>query len=279
MEAKRLKAKKHVDSETGCMCRFIFSETERFRPHCHEYFEIFLIIDGRVTHYVNNITQKLHEGSLVFIRPDDVHDYKYESGDKYRFVNISFSSETAEEIFGFLSSGINKELLLSSAEPPVINLDRLEAKRLYMRLQELNTVEYQNKRELKLNSRMLILNIMADYFAGFSKPVYESVPPWLEALIKKMNKKENFCMGIERMTELSGRSKEHLARSMKKFYGMTMSEFINNLRLNYAANMLCSSNMSVMDICFDSGFQNVSWFYTLFKKNFGMSPKEFKHNG
>lgn len=55
------------------------------------------------------------------------------------------------------------------------------------------------------------------------------------------------------MVSLSGRSKEHLARMMKKYYGITTSEFINRLRLNYAANMLLNSNMATIDICLRVG--------------------------
>ena len=41
-QVKRLKAAVHVDRESECMYRYVDSGTERFRTHCHDYFEIFL---------------------------------------------------------------------------------------------------------------------------------------------------------------------------------------------------------------------------------------------
>ena len=41
-------------------------------------------------------------------------------------------------------------------------------------------------------------------------------------------------------------------------------------------NMIINSNLSVSDICYDSGFSNLSWFYSEFKKHSGMTPGEFR---
>ena len=40
--------------------------------------------------------------------------------------------------------------------------------------------------------------------------------------------------------------------------------------------MIINSNLSVSDICYDSGFSNLSWFYSEFKKHSGMTPGEFR---
>ena len=78
------------------------------------------------------------------------------------------------------------------------------------------------------------------------------------------------------MIQMSGKSHEHLSRMMKKHYGKTISEYINDLRLNYWANVLTNSDTPILDICFECGFQNVGWAYTLFKKKYGMSPLRYR---
>ena len=67
-----------------------------------------------------------------------------------------------------------------------------------------------------------------------------------------------------------------MARSIKKYYHVTLSQFINGLRINYIANMLMNSDIPILDLCYESGFQNVGWFYTVFKREYGMSPAEFR---
>jgi len=80
------------------------------------------------------------------------------------------------------------------------------------------------------------------------------------------------------MVALSGKSREHLTRSMRKYIGMSPSEFINDLRLNYIANMLINSNHRILDIIFASGFNTVSHATLLFRKKYGMSMSEFRRS-
>ncbi|SHH72406.1 helix-turn-helix domain-containing protein, partial [Clostridium grantii] len=44
----------------------------------------------------------------------------------------------------------------------------------------------------------------------------------------------------------------------------------------YAKNLLTNTNMSILDISMESGFENLSHFYHLFKKNFQVTPAKFR---
>jgi AraC-like DNA-binding protein len=65
---------------------------------------------------------------------------------------------------------------------------------------------------------------------------------------------------------------------MKAYTDMTVTEFINDLRLNYIANMLQNSNHTVTEIIFDSGFNNISWAARLFKEKYGESMRQYRKN-
>ena len=93
-----------------------------------------------------------------------------------------------------------------------------------------------------------------------------------------MKKPENFIHGSERMLELSGKTREHLSRSMQKYYNITPTAYINELKLNYAINLMYSSTLSITDICYECGFSNISWFYKLFEREYGISPAKFKRS-
>ena len=47
MEPKLLTATRFVDTEMGCSYRYVYSDTEYFRPHYHDYFELFVMLEGR----------------------------------------------------------------------------------------------------------------------------------------------------------------------------------------------------------------------------------------
>ena len=105
------------------------------------------------------------------------------------------------------------------------------------------------------------------------------MPAWLDRLLDSMRQNGNYIYGVERMLKLTDKSREHTLRSIKKYTGMTATEFINGLRLSFIANMLRNSNHSVSDIIFESGFNNISWASTLFRRKFGMTMQEFRKNG
>ena len=80
------------------------------------------------------------------------------------------------------------------------------------------------------------------------------------------------------MFALTDRSREHVSRCMKKYIGMTVSEYINHLRLNYIANTLLNSNHTITDIVYASGFNNLSWANTQFRTKYHMSMSEYRRS-
>jgi AraC family cel operon transcriptional repressor len=101
-------------------------------------------------------------------------------------------------------------------------------------------------------------------------------PTWLVDLRERIRADNNFIKGMSCISELTDKSREHVARSMKKHYGVTVSEYINDLRLSYIANMLRYSNHDILDIVFESGFNNVSWCYKCFAKKYGVTPSAYR---
>ena len=80
------------------------------------------------------------------------------------------------------------------------------------------------------------------------------------------------------MIELSGKTREHLARTMKKHLGQTSTEYINELRLNYIANMLRITRKGITEIILESGFTSISRAAGLFKEKYGLSMRDFRKN-
>lgn len=273
MEVKKLSAKYHTDEQTGCLVRYVRSTTEIFGAHCHDYYEIFFVLKGEAHHIINEKEQILREGSILFIRDFDVHNYKRADGEYFEFLNIAFTKETFDALMTYLESGFPKEKLMEAETAPYIQLGQSEKEKLFYAITEIN--QSRDKKWVKMRMRALILDIFVKYFCGYSQKKTE-VPLWLEMTCEKMKKPANFIAGAERMIELSGKSREHVSRSIKKYYGKTLSEYISALRLEYCANLLSASNLSVTDICYECGFDNISWFYKLFSDKFGMTPKQYR---
>lgn len=276
MEPKLLTEKYEFDETLECLYRYVYSDTEHFNPHYHEFYEFFIILDGSANHLINGNKTKLTKGSLVFIRPNDVHDYIAINAKPFVFLNISFSANTAAQIFEFLGDGFPSEQLVSSPMPPEVHLNDYDLKRFKNRFESIKAIDPQNTAELKTAMRSFLFNTFTRYFSS-SEQIHEDMPVWLEQMCEKIKRDGNFALGSDYFFSLSDKSREHVSRSMKKYTGMTVSEYINSLRLNFIANMLRNSNYGIAQIIFDSGFNNISWASEQFKTKYGITMREYRN--
>ena len=71
-------------------------------------------------------------------------------------------------------------------------------------------------------------------------------------------------------------SKMQLYRKLKTMTGMTPGEFIKHIRLKEAARLLTTTNLTVTEIFFRTGFNNQSYFFREFRKQFQCAPNEYR---
>lgn len=73
-----------------------------------------------------------------------------------------------------------------------------------------------------------------------------------------------------------GVSSSQLYRKIKQIFGFSPGDLIRTIRLKYAAELLQKSNYTVSEICYQSGFNNRSYFYREFKKMYNTTPKNYQ---
>jgi AraC-like DNA-binding protein len=72
-------------------------------------------------------------------------------------------------------------------------------------------------------------------------------------------------------------SKSSLNKKIKITTGLTPNEFIENVKFNYAIRLFKESDLSIKEIAYSSGFNDPKYFARRFKKEYGMTPKEYKN--
>ena len=80
---------------------------------------------------------------------------------------------------------------------------------------------------------------------------------------------------VEQVAAETGISRVHLHRKLKELTGQTSRDFIRNLRLKKAAEMLSEKKYAISELADAVGFQSASSFTTAFKTLFGVSPTEY----
>ncbi len=276
MKAVKLKTKDLIDPESEIHYAYHKSLATITTPHHHDFFEIFLITKGEALHRINDKQEIIEECDLVFIRPNDTHNYEKSDDKNCELINIAFPAKTILKLFEYFGEGFHSDKLLAAEFPPKIRLSKIEKDILVNRFEKLNTLRRTNKKKIKSELRILLADIFSRYFTYEDNLVNEIIPSWLTRLKEQMEKKENFVAGINKMHELCERTPEHLSRSFKKYFNESPTDYITNLRLNFAANLLSNSDEDITNISMNCGFENLSHFYHLFKRKFDSSPKEFR---
>ncbi|WP_419778954.1 helix-turn-helix transcriptional regulator [Maridesulfovibrio sp.] len=78
------------------------------------------------------------------------------------------------------------------------------------------------------------------------------------------------------MAELSGRSLSTFKREFSRTFNTTPAKWIRERRLSWAAQLLRNSNKNITEITYDSGYDSLSHFSSLFRKQYGMTPREYR---
>lgn len=85
-------------------------------------------------------------------------------------------------------------------------------------------------------------------------------------------------LSIDKLSDLACMSKPNFFRQFKKEFGLTPIDYINQERLLFAKKILADPRQSIADACFKAGFNNLNYFFILFKKQEGITPNTFKRN-
>ncbi len=98
----------------------------------------------------------------------------------------------------------------------------------------------------------------------------------LERVMSVINKNvTNSDLNVDMIAEEVGISRVHLHRKMKELTGQTPHDFVRNIRLKQAANLLTNQGMNITEVAYACGFSNAGTFSKIFKTVYGMSPREF----
>ncbi len=97
-----------------------------------------------------------------------------------------------------------------------------------------------------------------------------------EEVIKYIN--ENFTENITRksISKTTGFSPDHFARHFKTYTGKTIRDYVNEVRVKTALELLSNSNTKVIDVAYNVGFESLRSFNRVFFRIIGDTPSNFR---
>ena len=246
-----------------------------FEEHNHDFFEFFIVRSGVCRHKINGLYETLLPGDMYFIRPRDTHLLTCaENSEFYGIYNCNIKPDVFLQCFHTLAApGSGVDDILGKFRLTQVQLERMQSVFEQRLLQQ----PINDSPQGKVTGRLLLLEALGMRIQNYNCD-HCNEPAWLQSLLAAMRQKKNYQAGVTRLFELSGRSREHVSRCMRQYYGISPSEYILELRLNNALSQLLYTNLSVEQIAYENGFRNLAYFYVTFRKRYQVTPAQYRKN-
>lgn len=256
----------------GESVHFARSVLDRKRPgalHDHDYFELFWVQNGRVRHHLQGGRQDLSEGDMVFIRPSDAHGLQSRA-DETHIVNVIIHPDLIEEL-GARHPQLQGRFFWSAAARPVTLTRDVrqmpELARAALRLER-------GGRD-RLAAEGFLLPLLGD-LAADPVALPDDAPDWLARACVAALDQRVFRDGASGFARAAGKAHAHVSRTARKYLGKSPSEYVNGIRMDFAARALAGTGDSLQDIAADCGIPNLSHFHRLFRAHFGTTPQHYR---
>ena len=255
---------------------FVQSERPwRYPWHTHTFYsELMLVTHGQVVQTLNDRRVVSKAGDLLLIRPKDVHDI---SGQGIAYYNLMFSDDKLEQIEKICGQTGIRTRLLNPKMPPTVSLRGEELDRVARGFNDALLATDPTQRLVSLPR--IFFEIILDHFVFpfTDRPQANTMPAWLIQTIRQVELNPDKTVSVPDIVAMSGVSPEHVSRTFRKFLGMTPSTYIAKQRLQQACRLLSGTNRKLLDICYQVGFDNLSYFCNLFRREYGMSPGRYRN--
>ena len=252
------------------LARYEFPPKRLIGLHIHEYAEIALIESGDGKQILNGSTLALKSGDLFLIRPDDCHSI--ESGKKgLLLANLAFPLDHAIHLE---NQYLPDHLLYFRSDEKLPWSTRLDDNSFAQIENLLKTLRGTVPDRFELDRALM--NIFAILRKPYADLPLGQAPEWLRHACAEMHKPAHLLEGVPALVRFAGRSPEHTARVLREHSGSTPTEFVNRVRIEHAARLLCTTDKNILETALDCGFENQGYFHRSFKARYGTTPLAYR---
>ena len=255
------------------------------RPwHFHKEFELVLITKSTGKKFIGNVVGEFEPGDLNLIGSDIPHlfrndDYFYQAENKMQAgsIFIHFTKDFLGEKF-FSIPEMTMVLRVMEKSSLGLNVSGNTQAIVSKKLNQMQN-ESPSYRLISLLEILLVIGESAEVKTilpvGYStkqKGDTDKINKVFEHIMLNY-KKEIYIKDIASQLSMTQAS---FSRYFKNHTRKTFSDYVTEIRIGHACKMLMENNHNINEISFMSGFENLSNFYTHFKKCIGITPKEYR---
>ncbi|HBE43283.1 MAG TPA: AraC family transcriptional regulator [Bacteroidales bacterium] len=276
---------KLVISEDESFFIGIFQDNlEKSTWHYHNRYEISFITEGTGKRIVADSISEFHPGDLVFIGQRLPHVWIADK-DLYnpsnRFLEMVFLQFNSDVLCQQLLSlpefrNVSRALNYSERGIQIVGQSLNEVSEIMLQL------PYMNNFDRILNFYKL-MNIIGRSDTVIQLASSEYLRKRLDTGSRRISMIHEFLMNnyldvvnLEQIADLVNMAKGSLCHFFKMNMGMTIFEYLNQIKVDFACKLLMDPDLSILRVGLNSGFNNISHFNKQFKKITGLTPLEYR---
>lgn len=287
---KPIYAKPPLGSRAAFQVRKDYFDSLDTKWHYHSEYELAFINYPHGKRIAGNSITPFEAGDLVFYGPNLPHAWSHEpaavqtasynSGLSHYAIVVHFSESCfGDTFFAIPEMGAIQTMLRKSTHGLVIHGET--RKRIVQRMNQL--VDHTGSTRV-----ILLLQILEELSASGEYTLLSSAGYWdnlndhdavrmssiYEYIIQNFTRE----IVLEKIATQAHISPSAFCRYFKARTKRTLKEFVNDLRINYACQLLEENQHSITQICFEAGFNNISNFNRRFKEIKGITPQQYRTN-
>lgn len=244
--------------------------------HSHEFYEIFYIIDGTISYDINGRTIQLSTGDMGFVNLKDIHSFFRGPNNVCKHRDIIIRPDFFEEVCRFIGEDFfeayNNGSLSKIITIPFNKIERYEEK-----ISNLMTVFSDFNADFQMSHlKTLLVSLLNCLLEEEHVQDNKYYPVWFKELLGRFNMNEFLVNGLDAILQPYHFNRAYMCRTFQKYMNCTMTDYLNEIRLQHAAFKLTHTDDAIAGICNSVGFSSVSYFNSLFKKKYGVSPNNFR---
>ncbi len=257
---------------------------EKSTWHYHNNFEISFITEGTGKRIVADSIEEFQPGDLVFIGRNLPHVWiadKEQGGLTDRTLEMVFLQFSANLFFPQLLAlpefrQVKNALEMSERGIQIVGQTLNEVSEIMLQLPYLKSFE-----------RMNYFFRLMDIIGRSNSNIHLASEEYLKKRFTTGNKRigilHDYLMNhyredidLKRLADLVNMAEGSLCRFFKMNVGVSIFDYLNRIKVEFACNLLMNHNMNMVDVCYDSGFNNLSHFNKQFRKHAGVTPSEYR---
>lgn len=256
------------------------SESYELTEHYHNFLELSYVSEGTGTHHTGSESIQVSAGDLFLIPMGISHVFRPSSVAKNRQLivyNCIVTMDTLIPLIELFPGGNSLKNLLNL--PSIFHTQDHSgaAHHLFTSLYREYSIERIN-REAALHS--LLIQLLVLYSRMYEDPVTNTHLPGLDKMdeildLLQLRYAESFT--ASQLAEAYGVGERQFQRLFRKHTGMTLTQYIQGLRVRAACELLLTTTHKTAYTSEAVGYSHTPFFYEVFKKHIGISPREYRN--